>query len=179
MAVHLRPWREDDASALLAARRSNTDLVTQFGDAELADETDAREFIASRLSYGDGAKNWAIVVDGDPVGNVGLGVINRRHDSAWAHYWLANNARGHGYAGSALTAVAAWAFGAGLFRLELGHRVNNLASCRVANTAGFLVEGLERKKLRYGDSRFDVETHARLATDPKPARPRHDIPIRS
>jgi [ribosomal protein S5]-alanine N-acetyltransferase len=50
--------------------------------------------------------------------------------------------------------------------LELGHRTNNPASCVVARRARFLVEGLERQKLRYGDERFDVELHARLATDP-------------
>ncbi|OUE31259.1 hypothetical protein BFL35_05940 [Clavibacter michiganensis] len=45
----------------------------------------------------------------------------------------------------------------------------NPASCRVATRAGFAAEGIERAKLRYGDERFDVETHARLATDPPPA----------
>jgi hypothetical protein len=40
---------------------------------------------------------------------------------------------------------------------------------RVATSAGFLVEGLERQKLKYGDERFDVELHSRLATDPEPA----------
>ena len=54
-----------------------------------------------------------------------------------------------------------------MFRLELGHRVNNPASCQVAIAAGFAVEGVERAKLRYGQKRFDVETHARLATDPR------------
>jgi RimJ/RimL family protein N-acetyltransferase len=52
-----------------------------------------------------------------------------------------------------------------LFRLELGHRVNNPASCRVASRAGFAVEGLERQKLLYDGVRYDVELHARLATD--------------
>jgi hypothetical protein len=38
--------------------------------------------------------------------------------------------------------VARWAFDdAELFRLELGHRVNNPASCGVARAAGFAVEG--------------------------------------
>jgi RimJ/RimL family protein N-acetyltransferase len=66
-----------------------------------------------------------------------------------------------------LQAVAEWAFEAGLFRLELGHRVNNPASCRVARAAGFSPEGIERQKLRYGAERFDVETHARLASAPE------------
>lgn len=76
-------------------------------------------------------------------------------------------ARGRGVATTAVRAVAASALDdLGRFRLELGHRTNNPASCRVATAAGFPVEGLERAKLGYGGERFDVELHARLATDP-------------
>ncbi|GEL99270.1 hypothetical protein CTE05_28170 [Cellulomonas terrae] len=46
--------------------------------------------------------------------------------------------------------------------------MNNPASCRVATAAGFAAEGIERAKLRYGSDRYDVETHARLSTDPRP-----------
>lgn len=46
--------------------------------------------------------------------------------------------------------------------------MNNAASCVVAERAGFIAEGVERAKLKYGDERFDVELHARLATDPEP-----------
>lgn len=38
----------------------------------------------------------------------------------------------------------------------------------MATRAGFVAEGVERQKLRYGTQRFDVETHARLRTDPRP-----------
>ncbi|GAA4154339.1 hypothetical protein GCM10022286_01790 [Gryllotalpicola daejeonensis] len=168
MNVHLRPWRAEDAPALLTAQHSNSDLDSQFGDAEVANEAQAVEYIQSTLRFGDAFKNWAIVVDDLAVGNVGLAHIERRHDTAWAHYWLGAGARGHGYASRALAAVAGWAFSDGLYRLELGHRVNNPSSCRVATAAGFVAEGLERQKLRYGTERFDVETHARLATDPVP-----------
>lgn len=62
--------------------------------------------------------------------------------------------------------LAEWAFAErGLFRLELGHRTNNLASCKVALRAGFAAEGIERGKLVYDGVRHDVERHARLATD--------------
>jgi RimJ/RimL family protein N-acetyltransferase len=74
-----------------------------------------------------------------------------------------------------LTSVSTWAFDARLFRLELGHRLNNPASCRVATIAGFRAEGVERQKLRYGSERFDVETHARLATDPVPDLPGFEV----
>jgi RimJ/RimL family protein N-acetyltransferase len=53
--------------------------------------------------------------------------------------------------------------------------LNNPASCRVATIAGFRAEGVERQKLRYGSERFDVETHARLATDPVPDLPGFEV----
>ena len=60
-----------------------------------------------------------------------------------------------------------WAFDQrDLFRLELGHRVNNPASCSVALNAGFAAEGIERHKFTYDYERFYVETDARLRSDP-------------
>ncbi|MFS2031568.1 GNAT family N-acetyltransferase, partial [Curtobacterium sp. CT11-45] len=102
------------------------------------------------------------------VGCVGVTAIEHTHGTAWISYWLTPEARGRGMATRALAAAAEDAFALGLHRLELGHRTNNPASCAVATRAGFRAEGVERDKLRYGDDRFDVETHARLATDPTP-----------
>jgi ribosomal-protein-alanine N-acetyltransferase len=111
-----------------------------------------------------------VTVDGLAVGNVGIGAVEHVHGTAWVSYWLAAEHRGRGLAAAALAGASAWAVQElGTFRLELGHRVNNPASCRVATRAGYLAEGVERAKLRYGSERFDVETHARLATDPAPA----------
>ncbi|WP_412873947.1 GNAT family N-acetyltransferase [Curtobacterium poinsettiae] len=175
MVVVLRPWSLDDAAALLVASRSDPDLATQFPEVGLDDEEHARAHITGALRFDDHARNWAIVEDGVAVGNVGLSAIEFRHGTAWAHCWVAADARGRGLAARALTSVSSWAFDAGLFRLELGHRTNNPASCRVAAAAGFSAEGIERQKLRYGSERFDVETHARLAIDPVPDLPGFEV----
>ncbi|MEV8318300.1 GNAT family protein [Streptomyces sp. NPDC059900] len=109
------------------------------------------------------------VVGGDdvPMGNVAVGAVNHVHATGWVSYWTVPSARGRGVASYGCDALARWAFGElGLFRLELGHRVNNPASCRVARTAGFVPEGLQRQKLAYEGTRYDVELHARLASDP-------------
>ena len=168
MTVQLRPWTPEDAPALLAAYEENPDLHTQFGGANLSTVDKARELISQRLPLTDSLRNWAITIDHVVAGNVGLSAIERTHGTAWVYYWLTSAARGHGYASRALATVATKAFTDGLFRLELGHRVNNPASCSVARRAGFIVEGLERQKLQYGAERFNVETHARLRTDPVP-----------
>lgn len=165
---HLRPWLPSDAPALLDAVSGAPDLAPQFGGALPATPDEAAAHIERSLLFHERAKNWAVEVDGVAVGNVGLSAIECTHDTAWAYYWLAPAARGRGLAARGLAALAAWAFDDGLFRLELGHRVNNPASCAVARAAGFAAEGIERAKLRYGAERFDVETHARLVTDPSP-----------
>lgn len=168
MTLELRPWTTADAPALLAACAGSPDLAVQLGGAGPTTVDHAVEIIRAQLPFTDSRRNWAVTVHHAVVGNVGLSGIERGHGTAWAYYWLAGPARGHGYAARALATVAGWAFEDGLFRLELGHRTNNPASCRVAASAGFLPEGIERGKLLYGTERFDVETHARLRTDPEP-----------
>ncbi|GAB3169379.1 GNAT family N-acetyltransferase [Streptomyces incanus] len=118
----------------------------------------------------DSACSFA-VVDGSGLvlGQVCVSSVDRRHAIGWVSYWTTATARGRSTASRACCAVACWAFDdAELFRLELGHRVNNPASCKVARAAGFSVEGQQRQKLEYDGVRFDVELHARLATDVNP-----------
>lgn len=173
MTVCLRPWCEDDAAALQTAAATTLDLHHQVGGADLATTSACLDFIQRFLvpARAD-THNFALAVDGEAVGNIGLSNVERRHDTGWASYWVAARHRRRGLATQGLATLAHWAFhDLGLFRLELGHRVNNPGSCTVATRAGFAAEGVERSKLRYGGERFDVELHARLVVDPAPAVP--------
>ncbi|MEU6465728.1 GNAT family N-acetyltransferase [Streptomyces sp. NPDC046976] len=167
----LRRWSEGDARAVLTAfadplmREQAREPVVSPGDA-------GRWLAGQRERWRAGtAFAFAAVDEEDTVlGQVAVSAIDRRHSTGWVSYWTTRAARGGGVASGACRSLARWAFDdAGLFRLELGHRVNNPASCRVARAAGFAVEGLQRQKLEYDGVRHDVETHARLATDPEPA----------
>ncbi|MET1005516.1 MAG: GNAT family protein [Propionibacteriaceae bacterium] len=170
MEVELRVWTRRDAAALKSAVAASADLSTEFGGAHLDSVKACADFIDHYLGFRqETGHNLAIAVDDVVVGSVGLSNIERRHDTAWAYYWVARAHRGRGLATRALATMADAAFRElDLFRIELGHRVNNPASCAVATGAGFAVEGIERSKLRYGDLRFDAETHARLLTDRAP-----------
>jgi RimJ/RimL family protein N-acetyltransferase len=171
----LRCWQPQDAPA----------LVTAFADPAMTTQTDesigtldaATAWIDDCVAAfaRDDGYCWAVVDDADRVlGSVTVASINRRHRLGGISYWTMPAARGHGVASAAARRVAHWAFDElDLFRLELGHRVSNLSSCRVALSAGFAVEGVERGKLLRDGRRFDVETHARLQTDPEPARTEH------
>lgn len=172
-AILLRPWTGRDADALLSITRSADDLTTQLPQ-PLDTVADARRVIDTALVCDDRARHLAIVVDDEPVGNVAVSHIEWTHDTGWVSYFSSGVVRGRGLVSRSVSAVATWALepapaGLGLFRLELGHRVNNPASGVVAQAAGFQVEGLERSKLRYADVRYDVRTWARLATDPAPS----------
>jgi len=138
MTVELRPWTFEDAPALRDAYRQSPDLKTQFAGADLATVDQARDYIGVQLPLTASRRNWAITDDGAAAGNAGLSAIDRRHGTAWTYYWLKSAARGLGYAVRALATIAAAAFEDGLLLLELGHRVNNLASCKVATNAGFI-----------------------------------------
>ncbi|MBC7762315.1 MAG: GNAT family N-acetyltransferase [Candidatus Saccharibacteria bacterium] len=170
MTTELRPWDESDAGQLISAFNASDDLKTQVNDTDLSTIECCQKFIALQLApAGASVRNFAISVDGQAVGNVGIGNMEHRHDTGWVYYWVSVEARGQGLASRSLASAARWAFDQrDLFRLELGHRVNNPASCIVALNAGFRAEGIERQKLKYRHQRYDVETHARLRSDPTP-----------
>jgi len=167
----LRPWSAGDAPAVLAAF-AEPEMERQAG-AVIGTAEDAAAWVRARQDHWQAGSAYsfaAVACDGDVLGGVMVSGVDRRHLTGWVSYWTTAAARGRGVATSACLALSEWALSdLGLFRLELGHRVNNPASCRVASRAGFRAEGLERQKLLYDGVRYDVELHARLATDPAPA----------
>ncbi|MEP7019006.1 MAG: GNAT family protein [Pseudonocardiales bacterium] len=164
--LELRSWRVTDGPMLLSSLAPE-EMQRQFG--RVIDTVPvAEEWIAAgQLGWRDyAAYSWTAVAGSQVVGSATVSAVDRTHDTGWFSYWTADCARGTGVATAATRAVADWALSdLGLFRLELGHRTNNPASCAVASRAGFAIEGLQRAKLRYGGERFDVEIHSRLATD--------------
>lgn len=167
--LDLRRWRVADALRLTAAHQ-DPDMANQGG---IRDRATAVDWIG-RVADLDNGHVYAVAdADDHPVGCVAVTNIDR-HRVGWVWYWTVADVRGQGIARDALRALVGWSHHeAGLFRLELGHRTNNPASCAAATTAGFLLEGMERQRLAYDGTRYDVERHARLAPDPlqPPQRP--------
>jgi RimJ/RimL family protein N-acetyltransferase len=119
-------------------------------------------------SAGDHA-SWAVADPGGQLlGSVSLFRIDFDQGDAEAGYWIAPWARGRGGGASALGMAARFAFGElGLHRVHLYHAMENQPSCRVAVTAGFLLEGTLRKSYRYADGDYhDEHLHGRLSSDP-------------
>lgn len=162
-SLTFRSWRADDLATVLRHAEASPDLWRQ-----LPERDDILQRLCTHRNGEDGRWNVAICVDGDVVGNVAL--MTRPPRIGWCSYWIAEEARGRGLASRALLALAGAAFDdLGLYRLELAHRVNNPASGRVAENAGFQREGIMRGELEYDGIRFDTALWSRLVIDPVPA----------
>jgi ribosomal-protein-alanine N-acetyltransferase len=182
MSAVLRRWRADDAAALgRIFERADDALLSNIPDDR--SPAGARVWIESITGAEEEGTACAFAIgdhaDGPDhriLGNVMASGIERRHSTAWISYWTAVDGRGQGLTSAGLrTLVDHLHDELGIFRLELGYRVNNPASRAVARHAGFLVEGRERQKLLYDGVRYDTEVCARLSDDPRAAGPR--LPI--
>ncbi|RZU60971.1 GNAT family N-acetyltransferase [Zhihengliuella halotolerans] len=163
--VRLRSLREADAADVLAAFRSNPDMARQ---GEVASLADAERYVRALLRSDGNQIPFALAVDDRLVGLVCV-TADPANRSGWFWYWMSEDARCKGWMARAAATVADWALTVGgLDRLELGHRVNNPASGRVARVAGFVKEGTERGKFLIDGERIDVDTYGRLRSDPFP-----------
>lgn len=181
--LHLRPWRDGDAPDVLRAFREPEIAVWQTSTS-VGDLAAAREWVRRRGDWSDGAHASFAVVDatsGGLLGSVSLHRIDQVQLTASIGYWTLPEARGRGIAPQAVDVVTRWAFGAlGLERIELCHAVDNPASCRVAEKAGYACEGTLRQGYRYGDgTRHDEHIHGRLWSDPPSARDGRGLASRS
>ena len=87
-------------------------------------------------------------------------------------YLVAPAARGRGVASEILRRVTRWALhDQGALRAELLVAIDNVASQRVAERAGYVREGVLRSLHLKADLRGDTVVYSRLPTDPEPEAP--------
>lgn len=165
MTAHLRPWRPEDAEVLFAAI-ADEEIARQLPPFET--ESDARAHIL-KMAGNETYLSFAISDDADAVLGGVAAQLNRRMRTAWVSYWLQPDARGRGLASRATVALANHLFSAeDVHRLELGHRLNNPDSRKVADRAGFVQEGIMREEVEYDGVRYDTALMSRLVSDPVP-----------
>ena len=160
----LRPWRPDDAPAVLQAL---SDPVIQRWHRRTMDTVEeGRELITSWTEEWTAETRacWAVT---DP-GGTRLGRLSLRTvlglGTGEVGYWVLPAARGAGVAPRAVRAATTWALThLGLHRIELVHSVTNQASCRVAAKAGYELEGTMRRAMLHDDGWHDMHLHARIA----------------
>jgi RimJ/RimL family protein N-acetyltransferase len=169
--VLLRPWRTEDIDGVWAALQDPD--IRLWNGGGVTSREDASALVGRRADWSAGDHASWLVTDAATravLGSVSLHSIDRFHGGASIGYWTAPAARGRGVAAVAVDAACRWAFGAlPVERVELCHAVENTASGRVAEKAGFTFEGRLRRSYRYGDGvQHDELLWARLADDPAP-----------
>ena len=168
----LRPWSARDEDALVR-HADNRNVSRTLRDAFPHPYTreDAREWIESRAADAGPTLDFAIELDGEAVGSVGL---RRRADilrcSLEVGYWLAEPLWGRGLVTEAVAAVVDYAF-ATLPEIEVvqAHHIgSNRASGRVLEKCGFRLDGrLRRAAIKEGVVE-DLLVYSRTRDDPAP-----------
>jgi RimJ/RimL family protein N-acetyltransferase len=140
--VALRPWRRRDADQLVSCLD---------GDAEIAawlDQLPQPYRTADALAYigGTGESAFAITdaATGRVLGSIGVR-FNEDGDVGEVGYWMRADARGKGFTTRAVVLASRWAFArGGVARVQLRADTENFGSRRVAEKAGFTLEGVLR-----------------------------------
>lgn len=155
--VLLRPWTPADVDDIVRCCRDP--LIPRFIPVIPAHYTreHARAFVDRTVT--DRELNLAVtdLRSGAVLGAVGVGIRPRDEGHAEIGYWLAPEARGHGFATRALRLLSAWSLREpGIGRLELRAEVLNPASQRVAERAGFVREAVMRSSIMTHEGPRDI-----------------------
>ncbi len=135
------------------------DQVAQFVEEA---EKEPREVYRLAVTLRADAEDPARAV---PIGNAALGLVPYR--AATIGYALRRDVWGSGFAGELVALLRDFAFGPlGVHRLEARVDVDNAASIRVLERAGFRLEGRVRHDYRGPDGWRDAQQYALLADDP-------------
>ena len=109
---------------------------------------------------------WVILVEGNPVGIVGVHEINWPHARTSIGYWINAAHEGHGHVTSAVSALARRLFAAGIKRIEIRAGTENSRSRALAERLGFTFEGIARSHEQLHDRRVDHAVYSLLSDDP-------------
>lgn len=139
--VTLRSWTAADAPAIVECVDGD-ELLAGWLDRLPQPYTlaDAQFYIAL-----EGEEKFALTdaVSGRVLGSIGL--TWQEPTVTEVGYWIRADARGRGLMTRALRLAARHAFDRGAARVQLRADVENVASCRVAEKAGFQREGILRQ----------------------------------
>lgn len=127
----------------------------------------SRGYILAVFRDGDpAALHWGIELAGSLIGSVSVVGINDFDQKATLGYCLARRYWSKGYATEAVRAVLEYIFTqTSINRLEASHSVNNPASGKVLEKAGFLYEGLAKEYYRCGLGFQDSRLFALIRRD--------------
>jgi RimJ/RimL family protein N-acetyltransferase len=167
--ISLRPATPADAPALAAWRTEPSVRLHQpLQEASAADlRADlARQRPADLFRSRGDRFQWIVTAEREPVGWITLAITSWEQGVAEVGYALTTSAQGRGIMPVALTQLVTELFGqTALERIEARCSVENLASQRVLERAGFVREGRLRGYFELGGRRVDNFLYALLRAD--------------
>lgn len=159
--ITLRPPTRDDVPGIVECRR-DPETARWFGVPQPYTRQDALVHVDRNVPrrWARGVEAVFAIADAQDayVGSVDLRIRPADADAGAGEigFAVAPRARGRGHAGAAVREICRWGFAElGLSRIEWRAEVGNDASRRVAEKAGFTVEGLLRQALPAGGGRRD------------------------
>jgi RimJ/RimL family protein N-acetyltransferase len=171
-AIRLRPPAGADAPALVEACQDRDIQHFTFIPVPYTAQH-ARGWIAEAPAARASGTSLNLVIAGAAddrlLGTVGLLRPEWEHRTVEIGYFVAPWARGHGTAARAAGLLARWAIGTlGLARVTCDVDVENAASRRVAERAGFTFEGVLRSRLETKGRRWSLAAYSLIAEDLAP-----------
>jgi RimJ/RimL family protein N-acetyltransferase len=152
-SVRIRPYRLDDGWEIVGAvHESLAELTPWMPWAHAAYALhESQQWLHVQIAAFElrTAFEFAMVgPGGEYLGGCGLNQLDPANRRANLGYWVRSSATRRGVATAAVRLLREWAFGStDLVRLEILAAVGNAASCRVAEKAGAVREGVLRSRL--------------------------------
>ena len=175
--ITLRPVTAGDWKVVRDEHNDEESLRWDFEGRRLTDDDARRQSARAALEWRRGRAARFVIVDvasGEGAGVIGV-LRMGPPGTGLVGYGVLPAFRGRGFTTRALRLVSAWAFEvAGLARLELGHKVGNVASGKAAARAGFRMEGQLSARLPNPDGTRSDEVYYSLVPDRRPDDERAD-----
>ena len=110
--------------------------------------------------------NWAIELDGAPIGNLSVVRMDEAHERMELGYCIGTPWWGQGIMSEAVRAVVDFLFDdVGCNRIQISHLLKNPASGRVAQKCGFTKEGTRREYFRKNGVWYDDVIYSLLRSE--------------
>jgi len=169
--IQLRPVREGDLDAMYAAHANIADRGPHFPLGVLSEPAFRREFAESGFWRQD--EGTLLIVtseDAEVVGHIEFFRAVSYWDAFELSYQLyGERLAGRGYATEAVQLLVDYLFAAKQrYRIQLVIVPANVASVRVAEKCGFVLEGTARGAFFNDGCNHDVLLYSLLRTDPRP-----------
>ena len=166
----LRPFRADDAQQAYENWLSDPEVAKYLTWQPYESVELARAVLAAweKGSANPEVYHWAIVLDGEVVGDISVVSMNEKQESCQTGYCLSRKHWGKGIMTEAYAEVLRFLFEeVGVYRVAASHAAQNVGSGKVMEKCGLAFEGVARKALRLhaSEERADVVWRAILRED--------------